>query len=139
MKNLAFKSVLVALCTIAIVGCKKKDEPNSSVMPCPPYLSVHGTITNEEGVSLNSIQVTLQKEDAWWWSNFIEYTNESGVYEYCKATSSSGFLYGIIDEFPADFPKNICVFENYAVLLPGKIFTFFAHDCSFLVVIASNR
>ena len=102
MKNLVFRSVLVSLCAIAIVGCKKKDEPTTSCMPCPPYLSVHGTITNEEGLSLDSIQVTLQKEDAWWWSNCIEYTNEIGTYEYFNATSSSGFLYGIIEEFPAE-------------------------------------
>ena len=99
MKNLVFRSVLVALCAIAIVGCKKKDEPTTSCMPFAPYLSVDGVVTNEDGLPLDSIQITLQKEDAWWWSNRAIYTNEIGAYDYMESTHQKGvdYFYGTVD------------------------------------------
>lgn len=74
----------VILCGIlfALVGCNKE----SVVPPAPPTLTVLGTVTNEDGQPLKSIQVTVFLPEILYNKNeykdgvYVCYTEDNGQY-----------------------------------------------------------
>ena len=88
MKNLVFKSVLVALCAIAIVGCERW-KVYSIERPCPSHLDVSGTVKNEDNISLEFAQVNIKsvtepdsRKDVF---DTIVYADKNGEYSFIYA------------------------------------------------------
>ncbi|MBO4689696.1 MAG: hypothetical protein J5621_02360 [Paludibacteraceae bacterium] len=56
MRNKVLKSLVIALCAISLVGCDRW-EVYSVALPCPSFIEISGSITDEAGAPLNSVVI----------------------------------------------------------------------------------
>lgn len=76
--KLFFATMCCVLMTL--VSCERQNQPD--VAPAPPCLDISGKVTNSDGQPLESIQITLEKSDSWWWTDRRRYSDEYGTYVY---------------------------------------------------------
>lgn len=74
--------LFATLCVLSILldGCKEKDV----MPPAPSFIGVNGTITDEDGYPVESIQVVADgssfDNEEWWQTDKVEYSDKDGLY-----------------------------------------------------------
>lgn len=85
MKTKIYFWLCATLCVLSLTmsGCKE-DKPTDGRHPAPPYISVTGIITGEDGSPIESIRIVADSSalnsDNWWQTDQEEYSANDGSY-----------------------------------------------------------
>ena len=87
--NLWFAVLCVLSFTLS--GCEDKKNTDDIMPPAPSYIGVGGTIMNEAGSPLRSIQIVVNSSslnsDNWWGLDKEEYSDKDGIYSITYMSS----------------------------------------------------
>ena len=82
--NTKWKIATLCCMMLTLISCEKQNQHQPDVPPQPSYLSISGKVTNSAGLPLQSIQITLEKSDSWWWTDKQMYSDKDGIYSYLQ-------------------------------------------------------
>ncbi|MCR5050953.1 MAG: hypothetical protein K6A36_07720 [Paludibacteraceae bacterium] len=97
MKRNYFKYLAIAICAISLIGCKQKENP--SVESIEPSFYITGTISTEDGLPLEGIQVCVDT------TNFALDLSQM-KWQIKKGLSNKEGLFGLHYMYKS-FPKTI--------------------------------
>ena len=111
MKNVFFKSLIIALCAVSFYACKEKEDGAESTSSyAPSNFNIFVTVTDEDGQPLESIRVCVDtiksdlKNGLFGFSG-SEYSLQDGKYDF-------GYRYTTINHTKEEWPSEIILIAS---------------------------